>query len=41
MIWILVAQEAISDKDSENWQSAMKVKDDAYMIEPDNLIAKD
>ena len=26
--------EAISNKDSRNWQNAMKVKDGIYMIEP-------
>ena len=32
--------EAISDKDSGNWQSIMKVEDDVYMIEPYDFIAK-
>ena len=32
--------ETISDKDLENWQSAMKVKNNIYMIEPYNFIGK-
>ena len=34
MIWILVI-----DNDLENWQSAMKVGDDVYMIESYGFIA--
>ena len=32
--------ETISDKNLENWQSAMKVEDDIYMMEPYSFIAK-
>ena len=32
--------EAISDKDSKNLRSDMKVEDDVYMIEPYSFIAK-
>ena len=32
--------EAISDKESKNWQSSMKVEDDVNMIEPYSCIAK-
>ena len=32
--------EATFDKNLENWQSAMKVEDDVYMMEPYDFIAK-
>ena len=33
-------KEAISNKDSKNWQSVMKNEDDVYMIEPYIFIAQ-
>ena len=32
--------DAISNKDLENWQNVIKVEDDVYMIEPYIFIAK-
>ena len=32
--------EAISNKDSKNWQSAMKVEEFIYMMQPDDFIVK-